>query len=91
MGELSPEMKAELALPADRTGVVVRDVPGWAPGSETLAHGDIIVEVDRRPTPDLPAYRRAVSALRPGEVAWLYVYRPRRGSSFLAKVEIEGR
>jgi serine protease Do len=91
VSDLSPEMKAELALPDDRTGVVVRDVPGWAPGSETLAHGDIIVELNRRPTPDLPAYRKVVSALKPGEVAWLYVYRPRRGSSFLAKVEIEAK
>jgi serine protease Do len=91
VNDLSSEMKAELALPADRAGVVVRDVPGWAPGSETLAHGDIIVEVNRRPTRDLQAYRRALGSLKPGDVAWLYVYRPRRGSSFLAKVEVGGR
>jgi serine protease Do len=91
INELSPEMKEELALPGDRTGVVVRDVPGWAPGSETLAHGDIVVEVNRRPTRDLQAYRRAVASLKPGDVAWLYVYRPRRGSSFLAKVEVGGK
>jgi S1-C subfamily serine protease len=70
-------------------GVVVREVLGLSPGSEALAEGDLVVEVNRRPTRDLASYRRAVDALRPGEAAWLFVYRPRARAAFLAKLEVE--
>jgi serine protease Do len=86
---LTAEMQTEMAIPTERKGVVVRDVVGLASGLEQLAHGDLILEVNRRPTPDLEAYRRVVDRLRADEPAWLYVFRPRPGGSFLAKVEVE--
>jgi serine protease Do len=86
---LTPEVQADLALPPDRHGVVVRDVVGLAAGLEQLAHGDVILELNRRPTPDVDTYRRLLQPLRPGEPAWLFVYRPRPGGHFLAKVEVE--
>jgi serine protease Do len=88
---LSPEMKGELGLPESRRGVVVRDVVGLAPGLDQLAHGDLVVEVNRRPTQDLASYSRAVQGLAPGKPAWLFVYRPRPAGTFLVKVEVEGR
>ena len=81
-------MKAELAR-VDRKGVVVRDVVGLSPGIEALSNGDVVVEVNRHPTADLPAYRKLVAALPDGEVAWLFVYRPRPGASFLAKLVVD--
>jgi S1-C subfamily serine protease len=69
----------------------VRDVVGLDPGTEAISHGDIVVEVNRRPTPDVAAYRRAVDSLTPGRAAWLFVYRPRPRGTFLAKIEVEGR
>jgi len=45
--------------------------------------------VNRKPTPDLPAYRKVVAALPDGEIAWLFVYRPRPGASFLAKLVVD--
>jgi len=89
VAELGRRLRHGLRLPPDRVGVVVRDVVGLSPGVEPLAHGDVIVEVNRRPTPDLAAYKRVVSTLKPGELAWLFVYRPRPASSFLTKVEVE--
>jgi serine protease Do len=86
---LSDELRSEMSLPASRAGVVVRDVVGLASGLEQLAHGDLILELNRRPTPDVEAYRKLVSGLRPGEPAWLFVYRARPGSTFLAKVDVE--
>jgi serine protease Do len=86
---LTPEMQEDLSLPPDRQGVVVRDVVGLASGLEQLAHGDLILELNRRPTPDVDAYRLLLQRLRPGEPAWLFVYRPRPGGHFLAKVEVE--
>jgi serine protease Do len=87
--ELSPTMRGELSIPADRAGVVIRDVVTLAPGADALAHGDIIVEINRRPTPDKAAYKRVVAALRPGDAAWLYVYRPTQTGTFLARIDVE--
>ena len=84
----SPQLKAELAG-VDRRGVVVRDVVGLSPGIEALSNGDVVVEVNRKPTPDLAAYQKLVAALPDGEVAWLFVYRPRPGASFLAKLVVD--
>jgi serine protease Do len=89
--DLSPRSKRSLRIPPDRTGVVVKDVVGLDPGTDVLDHGDVIVEVNRRAVPDAKSYRRVLAALRPGEMAWLYVYRPRPAGTFLTKIEVEGR
>jgi serine protease Do len=91
VADLSRQAEVDLRIPADRQGVVVRDVVGLDPGTEAISHGDIVVEVNRRPTPDVAAYRRAVESLTPGRAAWLFVYRPRPRGTFLAKIEVEGR
>jgi len=79
----------ELDIPSDRRGVVVKDVVGLAPGIDVLAHGDVIVEVNRAPTPHETEYRKVLSSLEDGQTAWLFVYRPRPEATFLAKVEVE--
>jgi serine protease Do len=89
VAEPGPEMQAQFAIPDDRMGVVIREVLGLSPGAGDLADGDLIVEVNRRPTRDLASYRKALAALSPGEAAWLFVYRPRLRASFLAKLEVE--
>ena len=89
--DLTKQMQRELDIPADRRGVVVKEVVGLSPGVDVLAHGDVIVEVDRHPTPHQADYRKALATLKDGEVAWLFVYRPRPEGTFLAKVEVEKR
>ena len=91
VNDLSRQAQTDLRIPADRRGVVVREVVGTAAGIEALAHGDVVVEVNRQPTPDLAAYRRAVESLPPDGTAWLFVFRPRPRGTFLAKIEVEGR
>ena len=83
--------RAELRLPRERLGVVIQDVLGADPGTDLLEEGDLVVEVNRRATPDLAAYRRVVGALAPGEPAWLYVFRPRQRAAFLTRIEVEKR
>lgn len=87
--ELSVQAQTELAIPRERSGVVVTEISGLSPGLEALEHGDVVVEINRRPTPDLASYERIVSTLKPGEVAWLFVHRTRPQGSFLARVEAE--
>jgi S1-C subfamily serine protease len=89
--ELTRKMRREFQVPADRVGVVVGEVVGLAAGLDDLAHGDIIVEVNRQPTPDMASYRKVLASLRPGEAAWLFVFRPRPRGSFLTKAEVEGK
>jgi serine protease Do len=91
VGNLPAATRAELRVPQDRVGVVVRDVLGVDPGVDALEQGDLVVEINRRPTPDLAAYRRVLGALEPGEPVWLYVFRPRPQASFLTRVYVEKR
>ena len=87
--ELSKHTQRELDIPADRRGVVVKEVVGLSPGVDVLAHGDVIVEVNRKPTPHASDYKKVLADLKDGQVAWLFVYRPRPEATFLAKVEVE--
>jgi serine protease Do len=91
VANLPAAIRVELRVPRERLGVVIEDVLGADPGTDLLEEGDLVVEVNRRPTPDLPAYRRAVGALAPGEPAWLYVFRPRERTAFLTRIEVEKR
>jgi serine protease Do len=88
VSDLNPRQRRRVAG-LGRSGVFVRDVLGVQPGLEALAHGDVILELNRTSTPDLAAYRAAVDALRPGDAAFLVVHR--RGTTFLAKLVAEGR
>jgi serine protease Do len=87
--ELSKHTQRELDIPADRRGVVVKEVVGLSPGVDVLAHGDVIVEVNRQATPHASDYKKILADLKDGQVAWLFVYRPRPEATFLAKVEVE--
>jgi serine protease Do len=83
--------RVELRVPRDRVGVVIQEVLGADPGTDALEEGDLVVEVNRKPTPDAAAYRRVVGALAPGEPAWLYVFRPKQRETFLTRIEVEKR
>jgi serine protease Do len=91
VGELNRKMKATLGIPLFRSGVLVDDIVSLSPDADALTHGDVIMEVNREPVPDVAAYRKVVAGLKPGDLALLIVYRPRPISTFLAKVEVEGR
>ncbi len=91
VGEMATRARSESGVPLDHKGVVVRDVVGLDPGTDDLEEGDLIVEVNRHPTPDAATYRKVLGTLAPGQSAWLYVYRPRPAGSFLTRVEVEKR
>ncbi len=70
-------------------GVIVREIESSAPGADLLEQGDLIVEVNRKPTPNLAAYRRVVGELATEASAWLLVRRPATGDIFLARLMAE--
>ena len=89
VSDLSKKARRRLKIAPDRVGVVIHEVVGLSTGVDPLAHGDLILEVNRHATPDVASYRKAVAQLKPGELAFLYVYRPRPAGGFLAKVEVD--
>ena len=91
VGNLAAATRVELRIPSDRVGVVVRDVLGADPGVDAIEEGDLVVEINRRPTPDVAAYRRVLGGLEAGAPAWLYVFRPRPQRSLLTRVYVERR
>jgi S1-C subfamily serine protease len=83
---------AALRVPRDRRGVAIRSILGVDPGTDALEEGDVVVEINRRCTPDVRAYRQVLGSLAAGQSAWLYVYRPDPPGSFLTRVQVgEGR
>jgi len=89
VGEATRRARREMGIPFTRSGVFVSEVVGLSPGLDALAHGDVVLELNRHPTPDVAAYRKQLAALRAGEVAWLFVYRARPETTFLTKLEVE--
>ena len=86
--EMPARARSDLSLPPDKVGVVVKDVVGLDPGADEIEHGDLVVEVNRKPTPTLAAYVKALHGLKPGEGAWLLLYRPRPAFLYLARIEV---
>ena len=69
--------------------ILIRSILGVDPGTDLLEEGDLVVEINRRPTPDVASYQEVLESLRPEESAWLYVYRPEPSGSFLTRVLVE--
>jgi serine protease Do len=91
VASLGAARRAELRVPRDRVGVVIQEILGADPGTDALEEGDLVVEINRRPTPDAATYRRVVGEILPGQPAWLYVFRPRERTVFLTRIEVEKR
>jgi serine protease Do len=91
VANLPAATRAALRVPRNRMGAVIQEVLGADPGTDALEEGDLVVEVNRKPTPDAAAYRRVVGALAPGDAAWLYVFRPEQRAGFLTRIEVEKR
>ncbi len=91
VSEPSARKRAKLELPDDRVGLLIDDVLGWASESDQLEAGDLLIEINRQPTPDLATYRRVLASLAPGAKALLLVYRPQSEASFLVKLEVEAK
>jgi serine protease Do len=88
VADLNPRLRRRAGLDGPASGVFVRDVVGLQAGLDNLSHGDVVLEVNRRPTPDLAAYHEAVRGLGAGQPAFLLVFRRGTGT-FLAKLVVE--
>jgi serine protease Do len=82
--ELSPAIRSQHGLPEDLEGVWVTNVAQTSPlFDQGVQPGQIISEVNGRPTPDIESFEAAVKAAAKGSVLRLYVkaFNPRGGDS----------
>ena len=88
--ELDPRSARQLELPAGLRGVVILDVEPMGPADEAgLAHGDIVLEVNRQAVRGLDDYLRAVGGARAGDVLAFYCYVPEARQRILRPVRVE--
>lgn len=81
-----------LGVPASIVGVLVTDLDATGPGREArLRRGQIIMEINRRPTASPEAFAAINGTLRPGAIAAVFVYDPITDQRLIVSVTIEGR
>ena len=77
--ELTSELATRFGLAANERGVVIAKIRQGSMAEESgLKEGDLLLEVNRQPTPTLKAYERAASKLGKGQAVLLLIKRQGR-------------
>ena len=88
LGLVVGEAAAKKGGPVVR-GVVIREIESASAGADILERGDVVLEIDRQPTPDVAAYRRILASFTEESTAWLLVRRPSTDDVLLTRLESE--
>ncbi len=73
--DLTPEMRSKLNIPKRVTGVIVTGIDEGSAAADTLAQGDMILEIKWKRIGSLKDYETVVSQIKPGEDILLLIYR----------------
>jgi S1-C subfamily serine protease len=77
-------------MPASLQGAFVAEVEPLSPADESdVRHGEVVVEINRKPVRNAAEYRREAALVKPGDVVLLYVYQPDTGQRAVRTVRIE--
>jgi len=90
---LDPEIRRQLDLPDETTGVMITELAPRGPLARAtggIERFTIIEDVNGRAVDSVEEYRAIVGDLEPGEVANLRLYMPRSGQRLFVSVEIPG-
>jgi serine protease Do len=74
--ELDRRFVGRVEIPEDIEGVLVTRVDATGAAYQLLRRNYVILEVNRKPTPNVAAYQRIVEAARPGDVLAFYFFDP---------------
>ncbi len=88
--ELDREFRMRYRVPDEARGVVVSKVEPLSPASDAdIARGHVVLEINRRETATVDAFRREVGAARAGDVLTFYLFNPDRQQRELRSVHVE--
>jgi serine protease Do len=88
--DLSPGTIARFHMPASLVGAFVAEVEPLSPADESdVRHGEVVVEINRKPVRTAADYRREAALVKPGDVVLLYVYQPDTGQRAVRTVRLE--
>ena len=75
LADLSPDVRQQIDAPASVHGAVVEQVRPGSPADDAgLQRGDVIVSIDRKPTPDAAAVAQQLSSIPQGQDALVLVW-----------------
>jgi serine protease Do len=82
IADITPDVRSELQLPDNVKGAVVESVqPGSPADNAGLTRGDVILQVNRKPTDSAEAVKQALDSVPPGQDVMLLV-RSNGGNTF---------
>jgi serine protease Do len=88
--DLSPATIARFHMPTSLAGAFIAEVAPLSPADEAeVRHGEVVVEINRKPVRTAAEYRREAALVKPGDVVLLYVYQPDTGQRAVRTVRIE--
>ncbi|HEX4067510.1 MAG TPA: Do family serine endopeptidase [Acidobacteriaceae bacterium] len=90
LADLSPDVRRQVQAPASVHGAVVESVRSGSPADNAeIQRGDIIISVNRKPTPDAAAVAQQLSSVPAGQDALVLVW-ANGGDTFLVLHPNEG-
>ena len=88
--ELTRQVASRFKLPTSLVGVMVAQVEPLSPADAAdLQHGDVIIEINRKPVRTAAEYRQLTAAARPGDVLTFYLFEPETGQRALRTLRVE--
>ncbi|MCX6551425.1 MAG: trypsin-like peptidase domain-containing protein [Acidobacteria bacterium] len=88
--ELTRQVVSRFKLPTALSGVVVAAVDPSSPADAAeLQHGDVIIEINRKPVRTAAEYRQVTATAQPGDVLTFYLYEPETGQRTLRTLRVE--
>jgi S1-C subfamily serine protease len=87
--ELDRRFVGRVQIPDDIEGVVVSRVEATGAAYQLLARNYVILEINRKPTPNVAAYQRIVDAAKPGDALAIYYFDPRAAGRSLVTVVVD--
>ncbi len=88
--DLTPSTISRFHMPPALAGAFIAEVEPLSPADEAdVRHGEVVVEINRKPVRTAAEYRREAALVKPGDVVLLYVYQPDTGQRAVRTVRIE--
>ncbi|HMK59974.1 MAG TPA: DegQ family serine endoprotease [Dissulfurispiraceae bacterium] len=82
--DISPEIRKELNIPKQISGVVVTDIDESSSAEGVLTRGDVVLQINKMVVKTVKDYEKTASSIKAGEDILLLIYR--NGSTFYATI-----